>query len=491
MFYIKISFEDIKKYNLKEDYISAFNQLNKSCSNYSSLSFAIYEKDDINKLKEFNINFSQIKKIFDLFIFSHKYYNDYILENLFSLNNLENNLTSLGLIICNISDLDPNIFEKINNFKKLEKLHLNVFHFKKTCILTLQNLKDLFLSNCHFLSLEKVNFSKIIKLGLYNNKNLNISNKLNLPELEELEIGGYTDQRSNDIIDFKSLIKIKSLKDDPGYYIYPGYYRDGVPKNVPNDEDITFLKNILLLKNIEKVNFDIYKINNENLAKIEGENTSLKELQLNWYSKTDNCILYSLQNKFPNLSTLIVEYTLCESEKQKVSLEITEKPNSKINKIYIIDLKIDTKLHCCPYKDLVEIKLKISNKVINNYKHILPIFDGGCKTIFKNLKTLHFEYEYPDIDSDIFKNIYGNINNMTNLKDLKLQFNLKYIEKELYENFIRKLISMELNNIHIYYRYDKKIFSYYLKKDFIELKCEVNYHFEKIYIQKFNENNFK
>ena len=245
LFDIAINLDDIKKYNLKEKYISAFKQLNRVGSNYSSLSISIYEEgeiDDINLLKKFNINIGQIKSL-SIDIYSTYYSND-ILQNLFSSNNIGKNLVSLGLDLPIERNIEPNTFEKTNNFKLLEKLQLNGFHLTKTCALKIQNLKELSLSNSHLLSFEKVNFSKIKNLLLYHVHQLFIPKLLNLPELEKLKI--HINKRSFDIIDFNSLKKIKMLTDDPGYYIYPGYYNspeyDEI-KHIPIDEDIKFLKN--------------------------------------------------------------------------------------------------------------------------------------------------------------------------------------------------------------------------------------------------------
>ena len=210
LFYIAIELDDIKKFNLKQKYISAFKQLNNVGSNYSSLDFSIDERDDINLLKEFKINFGQIKELSDIFIFSN-YDSNNILENLFSLDNIGKNLISLGLTLSISHKIKDNTFEKINNFKLLEKLQLNVFFLNKTGYLNLQNLKELFLCNCHPLFFKDVNFSKIKQLSLYNLDDLFVPNKLNLPELEKLEIGGDIKKRSFDIIDFKSLKKIKVL----------------------------------------------------------------------------------------------------------------------------------------------------------------------------------------------------------------------------------------------------------------------------------------
>ena len=60
---ISISTYIIDKFDLKEDYISTFDKLNQSKSKYSSLTIYYEDSYDILYLKEFRINFIQIKRI--------------------------------------------------------------------------------------------------------------------------------------------------------------------------------------------------------------------------------------------------------------------------------------------------------------------------------------------------------------------------------------------------------------------------------------------
>ena len=59
---IPICVYHIKKCNLKTEYISKFDELNKSNVKYSSISFKFIRNNDIDYLKEMNINYKQIKK---------------------------------------------------------------------------------------------------------------------------------------------------------------------------------------------------------------------------------------------------------------------------------------------------------------------------------------------------------------------------------------------------------------------------------------------
>ena len=283
---------------------------------------------------------------------------------------------------------------------------------------------------------------------------------------------------------------------------------------------------IISLESLRKANFYIYQLDDKEISYIKGENKSLTELKLHWSNNSRDYIFFNLkkkflkletlylkpngggkkydpikieiieddnlQQKYSNLSTLIIAQIKCDIEKNSVSLEIKEKENCKINKISIIWLKLDTIIYCCNYENLEKIKIEICQKIIlNNYKQILPFFDDSNKVIFKSLKKFNFSYEYSNLNDDILKSIYNNINKMPNLKSLKLKFNLKTIEKEFYENFIRKIISLRLKKIKIYYRCDAiNGFQYYLYNDLNKLKCDLNYDYDKIYIQKYDTDNF-
>ena len=54
-FTISINTQNIKNNNLKNDYISVFNNLNKSNIKYGAIKFQYYEESDINLFEQFNI----------------------------------------------------------------------------------------------------------------------------------------------------------------------------------------------------------------------------------------------------------------------------------------------------------------------------------------------------------------------------------------------------------------------------------------------------
>ena len=97
---ITISTNLIEKFNLKSDYISTFEKLNGSNTKYSAIKFLYKDDNDLNYLKEFNINFKEIKCLLikqerNSFIKNY----DYFFQNLFSFYNINNNLVYLEIDI--------------------------------------------------------------------------------------------------------------------------------------------------------------------------------------------------------------------------------------------------------------------------------------------------------------------------------------------------------------------------------------------------------
>ena len=76
-FIIEISMNKIVKLNSKNDYISIFNKMNKLKSKYSSIRFAFQDNNDINDLKDFNINFGQINNLIIFYEYGYDFFIDY------------------------------------------------------------------------------------------------------------------------------------------------------------------------------------------------------------------------------------------------------------------------------------------------------------------------------------------------------------------------------------------------------------------------------
>ena len=148
IFIIPISIITIEKYNLQNDYIKAFEEMN---NNYSAILFNYRYHNHIDFLKTLNINWGGIQTlIINEKIENYKNNNyNYFYTNLFSFKNIGNSLTQLTINI----NLDfqkvniPPIFENINNMKLLERLELQGIKTSYFC-LKLNNLKELYLFRC-------------------------------------------------------------------------------------------------------------------------------------------------------------------------------------------------------------------------------------------------------------------------------------------------------------------------------------------------------
>ena len=222
-FTIIINSRVIKKYNLNDGYNPFKIKLKDffiSKKEYSSLLFIYKNTEDIIYLKELNINFNQIKKLYII----HSNYdiarkNNNFLKELFSFN-IFNSLQYLyidALSFHRINLFSPLIADKevignLNNFKSLIKLGLEGFFlFGEELELNLENLQYLTLKHCHNILISNrtcqcLKKLKIIECGFPKN-----DNKLQFPELEELTLVDRKD-KYDFLIDFSSLIKLRYIE---------------------------------------------------------------------------------------------------------------------------------------------------------------------------------------------------------------------------------------------------------------------------------------
>ena len=136
-------------------------------------------KKKIIYLKEFNIDFSKIKKLILIEENKRKSLlnkvenivneeeqirdNKFFLDTLFSFNISENNLTYLKISFKSNYAIKANTFEKINNFKLLRYLYIENFMFDINFEIKLNNIITLFCIRCKNNSFNclKFTFSKI------------------------------------------------------------------------------------------------------------------------------------------------------------------------------------------------------------------------------------------------------------------------------------------------------------------------------------------
>ena len=214
IFNIIIPSKIIRKENLKNEYLSKFKQLNDSNINYSSITLYYNDKDDINYLKDFNINFNQIKK---LKIIPYQYksvLNNKFWEILLSFN-IQNKLISLDIHF--YYNGAPNLFENINNFKLLEYLGISDMEFNPTFELKLNSLKRLKIDGCKNFTFRNGIFFKLEELIVISFSFTKTDELIEIPNLKTL----YLENTCNFelIIDFLSLKKLKYFTGESNLFL--------------------------------------------------------------------------------------------------------------------------------------------------------------------------------------------------------------------------------------------------------------------------------
>ena len=419
----------IKKNNLTKDYINAFDKMNKLNSKYSSIFFYYEDKEDFNCFNEYEINFNNIKSLIINFNESEN-------ENiLFSFNDNVINLKNLIKLRIDSKftksiEIENNALDIINNLNSLEELQLNNLIFKNNFTIKLYNLKKLYISNCkniafvedkpYNIEILELNYCIIIepktllnfpKLKKYyfnkiSNKYYNISifNIIACPKLLNIDIDKFYDYNNN-------ILSIEYLQVDfslSGKEIYQ-----------------KMIEKIISMKNLKSIDIPLFNIYNNDILKIEGENISIREANICWLDNGD-CILYNLQNKFPNLSNLNINISdISQGFNQNChsSVEIVENPNCNINQFSINSfLGMNIKFYIQSYENLISVNFHIDSG-FDISKNNFPIFADKCKIIFKSLKSFSLlTNRCYRMDFNILNNIYNNLDKMPNLQSFVLKY---------------------------------------------------------------------
>jgi len=438
IFNIIISAKKNKKYNLKESYKSNFEKLNKSNIEYSSITLYIEKKEDINLLKEFNINFNKLKKLKLLRekdVFGVLYGNLNFMEMINSFN-IQNNLVyfEFGLPF---RENDINQFEIINNFKSLKYLGLSYLKFSKIFELKLNTLRHLKLSNCTNLSFSNCNCLNLnyLKLKYYQINLAKVkANLINCPELNKLILIG---EISHYDLDFKSFQKLKIFKGNIDNFLLLEDISQIEEINLQWDIDESMLKQIIKKKKVYK-----------------GKTNSVRNLKLN-INQNDNLNLNDFLNIFPNLSDLIVEtrtdrpqytcgYVPIIGEKKLI---ITKKSKSNIKNLKFVligDEARTLKFSCQPFNKIKSFSLYTDVVDISN----LPFFKYKYNATFSSLESFSFSLEkHLDKNGEkLIKNLYNNIDKMPNL--IEFYFSATFDKEEplnetFYYNFMKKVITLK------------------------------------------------
>jgi len=430
LFIIPINFQFIKDYRLKEDYINIFNKLNDINSNYLSIFLKCNDDKDISYLKDFNINFNKIKNLnIKIFNTKNNFDDNLFYRELFSLKDIENNIIDLYI---NNNDyrkeIDENILENLNKFKKLENLKLNRIKAKNIFELKIKTLKALDIGKC-----EKISINSDIALSLkklifpYDKISKSI---LKLPQLEYLEVS-----KSNfSSIDFNSLNNLKKIKIN------------------------SFDKILLFIRSLKEIYITFDDINYIDLDSIHDKNPSVNKLIYRYAKRKDyfgrNSNINELLNKFPNLTEFIFTTNLPDlmwanfglDDDSGINLEIKENSSCKIKKITLFLDNEDIKVYCQNFENLEKFEIEASK--ILNISNSIPMFSNNRNIIYNSLNELNLHLYKQLINLEIFKNLNNNIDNMPNLKKIDLEF-MTNIDRNTYEEFINKILSLKLEFINI------------------------------------------
>ena len=526
-FEIKIPMDKIEKFNLQKDYISIFENINNSefDKNYPYIYFKYKNPTDIDFIKDLKLNFKLIKKLklkrindendeetkkeemeIETDSIDNKSFSNFY-KALFSLADIQNNLIDLCLKINkkNKKSYIPASFKEINNLKALQNLNINGYNFETTFVLRLFNLQRLVLRDVKNFEFDESNAFNIKELIIINSERSKSNFKINFPELETLKFvfDSYNDFYIN-IIDFKSTKLLKKLVID-----YDSFIKI-------NDEDLSSLncleeviilsdgqsgakaiKKLLLIKNLKTT--DVFlDIDDEELINIQGENLSLETFEVQ--NARSVCELPKLQKLFPNIKKILIHSNktmydtsgywcgTCIRERRGKAIpsviDFQEKKDCKTDKIHLLGGGCKyIGFSCTSYENVKEIIVDIKNRI----KTItLPLlFDTDRK--YNSLTNFTFINEcIPGgyhIDISILKSIYNNIDNMQKLKIFKLKCYTSKIDKEFYNDFIRKLLSLKLDQIVLLVKFKASGLKKYSKQELKEIYPNINHlDFSKITI---------
>ena len=438
----------IHKNNLKNDYITIFDNLYKFNPQYSSISIYCNEIDDFNVFTELGIHLNNIKNLIVFVLDSKNIFS-------FSFKELDNSLKNLKHLRIDSKytkslKIKDELFENINNLYFLEELQLNDVVFENNFIIKLFDIKKLYLSNCENISFVE-NRSYNIEIFELNNCLIITPEKLlNFPKLKKFNF--------NNISNGYYKISLFELINSPQFMVTDK--EDNLNNNISAEylmvKDVCYsfeiIEKIISMKNLKLFDITLYNSCVDEILKINGENTSVKEANIFWIDNGD-CILYNLQNKFPNLSTLnikISDYSQGFNQNSYSSIEITENPKCTVNQFSINSfLGMNIKFFIQSFENLVSVKFDIRMR-FNLSNNNFPLFKDNCSIIFKYLKNFTFIAKgCYRLDFDILNNIYNNIDKMPNLKSFILICNQKDITEEFSIKLLRKLLSLNLDNIEL------------------------------------------
>ena len=478
-----IPIDKIMNFQLKNDYLSAIEKLNHSAINKDNIwiNYIYNNYDELNYLIDLKFNFKLIKNIALIKEKENKTNEenknniqetlcDKLDKTVFSLPDIQNNLTGLDLKISNHDKNASISLEGINNLKSLKNLIISNYDLKIPFTLKLFNLAQLQLFEVENISFDENMAYNIVELVI-NESSINKPNELiNFPNLEEFRIFKCSFQEN---INFKNLKKLKTIYTESN--ILAKIKDEDISSLTTLDEIFIFnafyenkemVKKLLLFPNIEKLSIIYGRIVSEDLKDIKGKNLSLKILKMKYIQR--ECDLSDFQIIFPNVNKIIINSIetpmeihpwcgTCQMEQRgknyKTRIIIEENKECNTDKICIIGGGCSIiSLSCNSFENLKELYIDIENMI---KCCTVPIFDEKNKLIFKSLETFSFCISRRSKDvlsGDILKIISDNVNKMPNLKTFRLSCCLSKFEEKIYLELIKKILLLNLDEIYLLIR---------------------------------------
>ena len=480
-FRIDIDIDNIKKLKLNKQCKLIFDNLNNSNIIYNSIQISTEHYKYIDYIKQFNINFSLIKKL-DIYSYSSSKNNaDYFIKGIFKFNDIKNHLIELTISLYEFTHVKADSMSGINNLEVLEILSLAYISIDDGVFsLKLKNLKELYLSHCFLINFDDCS-SNLIKLKFYSSYISKPKNPINMPNLEYFEI---EDDRNWDKhnFDFSSFNKLKEFHDNGDNVEFLNSPLEIIGLSLERKEKekkLQIFKKVFNIKTLKKIDIYGFDLSGNIISKIEGKNPSVKELILSTKFKNN---YKNLKNIFPNLFRLYISYSE-EFTSSPIEIKMKENSECKID----ISLENSLKINFEPIEDLEKIKVLWKTKIELDS---LPFFQEYYNGIFKSLIIFRLYIGIVSINNIIY--LFKNIDNMPNLKEFEFNCYCNEIKVEDYNKCIIKLLSKNLDFIELdtnSIKYESSKYSIKeLKNIYPQFKLN-KYKQINIYKLKINKNN--
>ena len=390
-----------------------------------------------------------------------------------SANNLLTNLLYLKISIAHYYKVkDFYLIDNINNFKSLIHLELEYFKFSDQIFeLKLNSIKVFKIINCKGIMISDNCCFNLKELHIIKSDILCINSPLKFPNLEKCIFYLYLKDnniktsynymaRLNASIDFSSLNNLKVLNAEADDFLKLKNNTLESLAVMSNDKDNSkekekrIIEKIISMKSLKEVSISLKLLDDNDISKIPGQNSSVEKLDIYWDKTIPDCMIINLQKKFPKVNN----FSLTNSPKNlfDTNLKIEKNKNCKINKLALYGGHSNIKLYCLSFENLVEFDLHMFIDKFDGIKGSLPFMNKNCILTFNSLKS--FKFKVHNLDLELLNNICNNLVKMPILETLEL-VSITLVDKFFFDNLNKKMSLMEINDYNIVIYNPETIFS--------------------------------